>query len=80
MNRLSTEKLKDIVGRLPTPRDEDWKYTDLKSARDISTRWLAAGSAAALLDLDAEIQRITSSIDAHWFVVANGTLQRLTRS
>ena len=80
MNRLSTEKLKDIVGRLPTSRDEDWKYTDLKTARDISTRWLAAGSAAAFLDLDAEIQRITGSIDANWFVVANGTLQRLNEA
>ena len=80
MNRLSTEKLQDIVGRLPTSRDEDWKYTDLKTARDISTRWLAAGSAAALLDLDEEIQRITGGIDAHWFVIANGVLQRLTEA
>ena len=80
MNRISTEKLQDMVGRLPTSRDEDWKYTDLKTARDISTRWLAAGSAAAFLDLDDEIQRITGSIDANWFVIANGTLQRLTEA
>ena len=80
MNRLSTEKLQDIVGRLPTSRDEDWKYTDLKTARDISTRWLAADTAAALLDLDDDIQRITSGIDANWFVIENGTLQRLTEA
>ena len=80
MNRLSTEKLQDIVGRLPTSRDEDWKYTDLATARDISTRWLAAGSAAAFLDLDDEIQRITDGIDANWFVIANGALQQLTEA
>ena len=80
MNRLSTEKLQDIVGRLPTSRDEDWKYTDLATARDISTRWLAAGSAAALLDLDDEIQQITNGIDANWFVIANGVLQQLTEA
>ena len=26
----------------PTPRDEDWKYTDLANVIDISERWLAA--------------------------------------
>ena len=80
MNRLSPEKLQDIVGRLPTSRDEDWKYTDLATARDISTRWLAAGSTAAHLDLDDEIQQITNGIDANWFVIANGVLQQLTEA
>ncbi len=80
MNRLAAEKLQDIVARLPTARDEDWKYTDLRAVRDISTRWLAAGGDAALLDLDDEIQRITGSIDADWFVIANGALRPLPQA
>ncbi len=80
MNRLAAEKLQDIVARLPTARDEDWKYTDLRAVRDISTRWLAAGGDAALLDLDDEIQRITGSIDADWFVITNGALRPLPQA
>ena len=42
MSAVSTDRIREIVGRLPTTRDEDWKYTDLARARDISTRWLDA--------------------------------------
>jgi len=60
---------------LPTVRDEDWKYTDLGSAIDISNRWLAAGAASASSDSLAEsIQTIVESIDANWLVIANGEI------
>ena len=74
MTRHSNDELQAIIERLPTTRDEDWKYTDLARARDISTRWLAAGAVEASTDLDDTIAGITASIDAHWFVIANGKL------
>jgi len=58
---------------LPTVRHEDWKYTDIGAAVDISNRWLATGSgnsSSALLD--SQIKSITSSIDANWLIIANG--------
>ena len=75
MTRLSTDKLRAIIGRLPTTRDEDWKYTDLSRARDITSRWLEAGGETVAAEIDEDIHRITSSIDATWFVIANGELQ-----
>ena len=75
MSRLSTEALQAIVGRLPTTRDEDWKYTDLSAARDLSSRWLASGREAPSLDLEERIERITAGIDACWIVVANGEIR-----
>lgn len=78
MKRLSTDELQAIVGRLPTTRDEDWKYTDLARARDISTRWLTEGGEAPSSTLDEEIDRIITSIDASWFVIANGEVRKLT--
>lgn len=75
MTRLPTEKLREIVGRLPTTRDEDWKYTDLSRARDITSRWLDAGGETATAEIAADVARITASIDATWFVIANGELQ-----
>ena len=75
MTRRSPEDLRAIVGRLPTMRDEDWKYTDLSRARDITSRWLEAGAKTVAADIDEEIERITGSIDATWFVIANGELR-----
>ena len=60
---------------MPTARDEDWKYTDLGSAIDISNRWLSDGAAAVSTDTLAEsIALLTASIDANWLVVANGLI------
>ena len=60
---------------LPTVRNEDWKYTDLGPAFDISNRWLAAGARLDVAgDMDAVIAAITATIDAHWLVLANGVL------
>ena len=68
------DKLRDIVGRLPTTCDEDWKYTDLSRAREISTRWLDAGAETSAAVPDADIDLITGQIDAAWCVIANGRL------
>jgi Fe-S cluster assembly protein SufD len=75
MTRLPTDKLREIVGRFPTTRDEDWKYTDLARARDITSRWLDAGGETVAAEIAGDIARITASIDATWFVIANGELR-----
>ena len=62
MKRCTTDELQAIVGRMPTTRDEDWKYTDLTRARDISSRWLTMGDGTPSSVLDEEIQRITESV------------------
>ena len=74
MNGVATDKVREIIGRLPTTRDEDWKYTDLARVRDISERWLDAGAAASDSTLDHEIDAFTTAIDATWFIVRNGEL------
>ncbi len=56
---------------LPTVRDEDWKYTDLSSAIDISNRWFANGAATTSSNtLAASIETLKSTIDANWLVIA----------
>jgi len=75
MKGLSTNALREIVGRLPTMRDEDWKYTDLTRARDIASRWLDAGGETVAAEIADDVARITGSIDATWFVIANGELR-----
>ena len=75
MKGFSTDELQAIIGRLPTTRDEDWKYTDLARARDIASRWLDAGGATVATEIADDVARITASIDATWFVIANGELQ-----
>ncbi len=60
---------------LPTLRDEDWKYTDLSPVVDISNRWLRAGGRppASADPVDAA-DSISASIDATWFVIADGVV------
>ena len=74
MSNLSPDKLREIVDRLPTTRDEDWKYTDLTRARDISTRWIDAGAQPSAAALEDQINEVTGSIEAAWIVIANGCL------
>lgn len=63
------------AGELPAPHHEDWKYTDLRKAVDISNRWLAAGASNGRPEsLDETIASIQQTIEAHWLVIANGIL------
>lgn len=80
MNLASNATLENIIARFPTTRDEDWKYTDLSPARDIASRWIAAGKPATSTNLRDEIDAITRSIDAHWFVIANGSIMALAEA
>ena len=57
----------------PTMRHEDWKYTDLGRAIDISNRWLASGAASVSNEsLNESIAVLTKSIDANWLIISNG--------
>ncbi len=62
---------------LPSVRDEDWKYTDLGPAIDISNRWLASGATIKTTsnDLLADaVAAIAGTIDANWLIIANGVI------
>jgi Fe-S cluster assembly protein SufD len=70
----------------PTTRHEDWRYTNLAPAIDLSNLWLreAAAGAGAALQSDAILRYagdLDAKVDAHWIVIANGVVQKdsLTR-
>ena len=75
MTAPAIDKIRSIVERLPTPRDEDWKYTDLSGAREISLRWLDAGASTPV----AESRKLISAAEigsiAGWVVIANGRVE-----
>jgi Fe-S cluster assembly protein SufD len=63
----------------PTTREEDWKYTDLGPIAAISRRWLESGAAAGEVSLARELaDQVVASIDAHWIVIANGSVPGLS--
>lgn len=60
---------------LPTLRNEDWKYTDLSAAIEISNRWLRSRTAAPTgSPLDERAAALISSIDANWLLITNGVV------
>jgi Fe-S cluster assembly protein SufD len=65
----------------PTTRQEEWKYTNLAPAVEVSNRWLrealaGASSAPALSPAAREVARaVMGDIDAHWIVIANGVVE-----
>ncbi|MDJ0750948.1 MAG: Fe-S cluster assembly protein SufD [Woeseiaceae bacterium] len=75
MSRPSDDKLREIVARFPTTREEDWKYTDLSRARDIADRWLEEQPASAAPPSPDGTAAITDTIDAAWLVIADGELR-----
>jgi Fe-S cluster assembly protein SufD len=63
---------------LPTLRNEDWKYTDLSAAIDISNRWLQSRTATPPGSLlDDRAAALIRNIDANWLVIANGVVADL---
>ena len=60
---------------LPTLRNEDWKYTDLSAAIEISNRWLRSGTATPTGSLlDERAAELVNNIDANWLVITNGVV------
>lgn len=61
----------------PTTVDEDWKYTNLDAAVDLSNAWLADESALVprrnwSAGAIRAVDEILESVDAFWVVIANG--------
>jgi Fe-S cluster assembly protein SufD len=58
----------DAFGKqgLPTPRDEDWKYTNIGPAVE------SLIDAPSVGDADAAIDAAKNRVDADWLVIANG--------
>ncbi|MEX2123116.1 MAG: Fe-S cluster assembly protein SufD [Woeseia sp.] len=70
----------------PTTRHEDWRYTNLAPAIDLSNLWLLEAADGAADEPRSDASRhyaaeLASTVDAHWIVIANGVVQKdlLTR-
>jgi len=74
---LSIDTLREVIARLPTKHQEDWKYTDLSSVANIGTQWLDRGAEFALSsEIPDAGTRIQKRIDADWLVVVNGMINQ----
>ncbi len=63
----------------PTTRDEDWKYTNLSSAADISNAWLreCVASPDTVVNpspADKVQKALSSQTEAHWLLIRNGSV------
>ena len=62
----------------PTVGDEDWKYTNLALAAEISNGWLktiiANHGAIAEQPNSEQVAMICQEIDAHWIIIQNGII------
>lgn len=62
----------------PHPKLEDWKYTNLAPVVELSNAWLRNPDTRREPAVDAALRktmaRNTDGIDAHWLVLANGTI------
>ncbi len=64
----------------PTTRDEDWRYTNLARAVDVSNEWLAgfaqqSSKDESASDITDEQFAITTQVDANWLVIRNGVVE-----
>ena len=60
---------------LPSSHHEDWKYTDLSTAIDISNRWLESGAGYPTdTGIDVAVDAITAEMPANWLIIANGVV------
>jgi len=64
----------------PTTRHEDWRYTNLTPAIDVSNAWLRRTATGALEEGSDEsvrryAERLTAQINAWWIVITNGVVQ-----
>ena len=61
----------------PTARNEDWKYTNLSGAAEISNAWLrehvtAPGTVKSIPSPGLAESAVLEQIDAHWLLIRNG--------
>ena len=58
----------------PTTKHEDWKYTNLSSAAELSNTWLQDQSAQTDPTPATKGSEIPEQIDAHWITIINGVV------
>ena len=63
----------------PTTKDEDWRYTNLAQAVDVTNKWLEDLADSSSHDKEQHVTveeqiAITSQVDAHWLIVRNGVV------
>jgi Fe-S cluster assembly protein SufD len=62
----------------PTVGEEDWKYTNLEAAVEISNSWLdeilTQEECAPETDTNDAINAVQNDIDAHWIIIRNGVV------
>lgn len=58
-------------GGFPSTRDEDWKYTSLLRATELSNDWLQQHEPSKT---PCEMHSIMQALDAHWIVIQNGVV------
>ena len=90
VNALPPDKLSAIrsaalssfsANGFPTSKDEDWRYTNLAQAVDITNKWLGEVTEKTSRE-DGQRRRedeqlaITSQVDACWLIVSNGVVDR----
>jgi Fe-S cluster assembly protein SufD len=84
LSSLRNEAADQFASRgFPTPRDENWKYTNLSAAADITNAWLRERATGAPVEVQASPSDGSQSdalkrIDAHWLVIRNGAVDRST--
>jgi len=90
VNALPTDKLSAIrsaalssfsANGFPTSKDEDWRYTNLAQAVDVTNKWLEEVAETTSREDDQrgradEQLAITSQVDACWLIVSNGVVDR----
>ena len=90
VNALPSDKLSAIrsaalssfsANGFPTSKDEDWRYTNLAQAVDVTNKWLEEVAEKASREDDQrgradEQLAITSQVDACWLIVSNGVVDR----
>jgi Fe-S cluster assembly protein SufD len=67
----------------PTAKDEDWKYTNLNAATELSNSWLQSFDGAAVNDCESTtevpaISRLIEAVDADWIIIRNGVIDATT--
>ena len=58
----------------PTTKHEDWKYTNLSAAAELSNAWLHDKSSAERKKSFSPDAEISGQIDAHWITITNGSI------
>ncbi len=61
-----------IANGFPTTKHEDWKYTNLSAAAELSNTWLQNKTAKGKAQPVALDAAITAQVDAHWITIENG--------